>query len=147
MSAPGPVADIGQDAGEPAVLVSALRPIADIRVRRQAMSSIVASETLLAQRPGEDPFEIEIRIGLPYKVGTEPEEWACPVALKPLYAKLHDDHAGSSFQALCLASALILELLDGIKAKGGKLLYAPGEGFPLEAYAFGVAVRPPAGSN
>jgi len=111
------------------------------------MSSIVASEKLWAQRPNEDPFEIEIIVGLPYQLGAEPEEWACPVGLKPLYSKLRDVHAGSSFQALCLASALVLDLLDGFKAKGGELFYAPGEGFPLEAYAFGVAVRPPAGSS
>lgn len=105
------------------------------------MSSVVASEKLWAQRPDEDPFEIEIRIGLPYKVG--PDEWACPVALEPLYPKLRDAHAGSSFQALCLASALALNLLDGFKAKGGRLFYASGDGFPLEAYAFGVAVGSP----
>jgi hypothetical protein len=59
------------------------------------MSSTIASETIWAQRPGEDPFEISIKIGIPYHVGCDPEEWACPVALPPLYKQLHDAHGGS----------------------------------------------------
>jgi len=111
------------------------------------MDPVIASEKIWAQRPNEEPFEVEIRIGTPYQVGTEPEEWACPVALTPLYRKLHDAHGGSSLQALCLASALALHLLDGFKEKGGRLFYSSGEGFPLEAYAFGVATRSSAGGS
>jgi hypothetical protein len=101
----------------------------------------IAGETIWGQRPGEDAFEITIEIGTPCQVGDDPEEWACPVALTPLYKGLQDAHGGSSFQALCLASSLVLDLLSGFKEKGGVLFHSPGEEFPLEAYAFGVAAR------
>ena len=107
------------------------------------MDSVIASTKLLAQRPGEDPFEVEVKIGTPYQIGEE--EWACPVAVTPLYRKLHDTHGSCSFQALCLASALALDLLSGFKEKGGSLSITPGEEFPLEAYSFGIAVRPSSG--
>ena len=107
------------------------------------MKKITASETLWVQRPDEAPFEVEIQIGVPYQVGTDPEEWACPVSLAPLYKRLHDAHGGSAFQALCLAASLVLDLLYGVREKGGAVLQESGEDFPLEAYAFGVATRKP----
>jgi len=110
------------------------------------MNTVIASTKLLAQRHGEDPFEVEVSIGTPYKV--DEDEWACPVAVTPLFRKLDDAHGGCSFQALCLASAFVLDLLQGFKEKGGSLFFISGEEFPLEAYAFGIAVRlPPASSN
>ena len=105
------------------------------------MNSSIASEKIWGRRSDEDPFEIFIEIGTPYKVGDDPEEWACPVALSPLHNRLHDAHGGSAFQALCLASSLVLDLLQGFKEQGGSLFYSPGEDFPIEAYAFGVAVK------
>jgi hypothetical protein len=101
----------------------------------------IASEKIWGQRPGEDAFGITVEIGTPWQVGNDPEEWACQVALTPLYKRLHDAHGGSSFHALCMASSLVLDLLSGFKEKGGVLFHSPGEEFPLEAYAFGVAAR------
>lgn len=103
------------------------------------MQSTVASATIWGQRPGEELFEVFIEIGTPRQVGDDPEEWACPVSLRPLFARLHDAHGGSSFQALCLASSMVLDLLAGFTEKGGALWYRPGEPFRIEAYAFGVA--------
>ncbi|MFT7724526.1 MAG: hypothetical protein QM788_17125 [Roseateles sp.] len=77
---------------------------------------------------------------LPYQLGAE--EWACPVAVAPLFPKRHPIHGKRSFQALCLASALALDLLAGFKEKGGSLFIAPGEDFPLEAYRTGAAAPP-----
>ena len=105
------------------------------------MNAIVASSKILGQRPGEEPFEIYLQIGTPYQVGTDPEEWACPVALSPLYSRLHDAHGGSSFQALYLASSLALDLLHGFTEKGGSLSFSPGQAFAFEAYSFGIANR------
>ena len=107
------------------------------------MNTVVASTKLLAQRPGEAPFEVEVSIGTPYQV--DEDEWACPVSVVPLFDKLHDAHGGCSFQALCLASALALDLLVGFKEQGGSLFITPGEEFPLEAYSFGIAARSHAG--
>lgn len=106
------------------------------------MDAVTATEVIWGQRPGEDAFEIRIEIGTPYPVGDSPQEWACPVAVYPLFNTLHDAHGGSSLQALCLAMSLALDLLQGFKDKGGVLFYTPGEEFPIEAYAFGIACRP-----
>jgi hypothetical protein len=105
------------------------------------MNTEIASEKIWGQRPGEEPFEIFIGIGTPYQVGDDPEEWACPAALTPLHHRLHDAHGGSSFHALCLASSLVLDLLQGFREQGGILFYSPGEDFPLGAYSFGIASR------
>lgn len=100
---------------------------------------------MLGTRPGEQPFRITVQIGMPYRWGTDPEEWACPVAVSPLFRNLQDAHGNDSFQALCLAVALAQDLLNGFREQGGILSYeGDGEGdgqFPLEAYAFGVARR------
>jgi hypothetical protein len=105
------------------------------------MKNSIAQVSMLGTRPGEKPFQITVEIGTPYQCGTDPEEWACPVAVSPLFEKLHDAHGGDSFQALCLAAALAQDLLHGFIEKGGLLSYDTGEAFPLESYAFGIARR------
>ena len=105
------------------------------------MNSAIDSERIWGQRPGEEAFEIRVEIGTPYHVADDPPEWACPVAVAPLHNTLRDAHGGSSFQALCLASALALELLHDFREQGGAVFYSTGEDLPLEAYAFGVASR------
>jgi hypothetical protein len=101
------------------------------------MHQAVASDTFWGQRPGEEPFEIHLQIGVPYQVGEE--EWACPVALSPLFNSLHDSHGGSSLQALCLASTLALGLLYDFKQKGNAVFHSPGENVDFESYSFNVA--------
>jgi hypothetical protein len=97
---------------------------------------------ILAQLPDEAPFEIQLQIGAPYQVHNDPEEWACPVALTPLFKNLGAAHGGSSFQSLCLASALALGLLQDFRDKSGAaLLYEPGEDFEFSSFSFGVASR------
>jgi hypothetical protein len=84
-------------------------------------------------------IDIVASVGKPYLVGgnEDNDEWACPVSLVPLYTKLHDAHGSGSFQALCLANNLIIDLLRGFKEKGGELVCGDGAEFPLEAYWFG----------
>jgi len=105
------------------------------------MNSVIAKESLIAKRANEDPFELKIEIGTPYQIGSDPEEWACPVGLSPLYQNLHDAHGGNSFQSLCLAASLALDLLHGFIEKGGSLRFPNGDNFPLEAYSFGAGTR------
>lgn len=100
----------------------------------------IASETLWAQRPGEDAFEVCIEIGTPYLFADNPQEWVCPAGLSPLHQESLEAHGNSSFQSLCLASALLLNLLQEFKNQGGALFYYPGADFPLEAYSFGIAI-------
>jgi hypothetical protein len=110
-------------------------------------SAIVAALSLYGQKSGEERFEIEVEVGTPYQCGTDPEEWACPVAVRPLYKRLHDAHGGSSFQALCLAISLAQDLLAGFRENGGSLTFDTGEEFPLEAYSFGIAARQSCANN
>jgi hypothetical protein len=98
------------------------------------MDSMIAHARILAHRDGEEPFEIEVQVGTPYQ--DRPDEWACPVAVSPLYDRLRDARGDSSLQALCLAASLALNLLQGFKDKGGSLFLVSGEEFPLEAYSF-----------
>lgn len=94
----------------------------------------IATTSFSAERNGRR-FEIAIDIGQPYRCGDSPEEWACPVALRGLYDRLHDAHGNDALQALCLAISLALDLLSAFKDEGGKLLYADGGEVPLEAYS------------
>jgi hypothetical protein len=80
-------------------------------------NKVIAHASLFAQCPGEERFEITVEIGTPYQCGEDPEEWACPVAVRPPYKRLHDAHGGDS------------------------LTYENGESFPPESYSFGVAKR------
>jgi hypothetical protein len=69
----------------------------------------VATTSLLGEQNGSR-FEIVIEIGQPYRCSDSPEEWACPIALRGLYAELRDMHGGDAFQALCLAVRLALRV-------------------------------------
>src|SRR6202043_3898366 len=98
----------------------------------------VASILIDAISPEGEAFTIELEVGTPRQRDTN--EWACPVALRGLYDRLADACGENSFQALCLAISLAQDLLQGFRDKGGKLLM-DAEDFPLEAYAFGAAIR------
>ena len=102
------------------------------------MEHAIASHRLWAQKLSGEPFEVHLQIGVPYLVNEEEQEWACPVSLTPLFKELGASHGGSSFQALCLASALALGLLQDFREKGGVLFYAPGEEFEFGPFSFGI---------
>jgi len=106
------------------------------------MNEFIAKTELIGQRPGKQPISIVIEIGKPYLRGNDPEEWGCPVSLTPLCKNLRDAVGGDAFQALCLGAALIINLLEDFKEKGGALRFKDGDGeFPLDAYAFGSATK------
>lgn len=105
------------------------------------MTEVIAKTELIGQRPGEEPFPIVVEIGKPYLHGEDPEEWWCRVSLSPLYEKLHDAVGGDALQSLCLAVSLVIDLLEAFKKKGGSLTHKEGGEFPLEAYAFGAAIK------
>jgi hypothetical protein len=108
------------------------------------MENCIAKLELIGQNKGEEPFQIVVEIGTPYEKNNDPEEWWCPVSVVPLFKNLHDAVGGGSFQSLCLGVALVLDLLQGFKEKGGVLrLKDGGEEVPLEAYAFGIAIKKP----
>lgn len=105
------------------------------------MNNVIAHSSFFGQRHGEERFEITVEIGTPYRCGEDPEEWACPVTVRPLYKHLHDAHGGDSFQSLCMAIALAQDLLQDFREKGGSLTYENGESFSLESYSFGISKR------
>lgn len=102
------------------------------------MEEIIAKLDIIGIKPDGEKIKIVGRIGKPYpiKENKDIDEWACPVSLKPLYKQLHDAHGGGSFQALCLASNLLLNLLEGFVENGGQLTHDDGTEFPIEAYSF-----------
>jgi|1185.fasta_scaffold335008_2 hypothetical protein len=79
-------------------------------------------------------FPLKVSIGRPYQRGSDPEMWACPVHIDPLYTHLADIAGADSFQALCLASRMALELLDGFIKRGGQLVHQGGEPVSLDSY-------------
>jgi hypothetical protein len=103
------------------------------------MNEIIAELNIIGVKQNGEKIDISAKIGKPYPVAgnEETDEWACPVSLTPLYSRLHDAHGTGSFQALSLASNLILDLLRDFKENNGKLLEDDGTEFPLDAYWFG----------
>lgn len=87
------------------------------------MDQVVGKATLFGKRPGEEPFQITIEIGTPYRRDIDVESWACPVSVSPLYKKLADMQGVDSLQALCEAIALARSLLEGFREEGGALSY------------------------
>jgi hypothetical protein len=104
---------------------------------------IVASLSIDAITPEGEVFVILVEIGAPYE--HEDGDWACSASLRGLYHRLADARGVDAFQVLCMAIALVQDLLQGHREKGGRLL-VDGEDFPLEAYAFGAAIRRPSRS-
>lgn len=89
---------------------------------------VIASETLLGQRPGEDRFVISIEIRKPFPWGgISLTEWACDVKVGDLYE--NDIHAEGSLQALSLALWMVRTVLNDFVQKGGRLTYENSEEF------------------
>lgn len=105
------------------------------------MKEVIARTKLIGLTVEGEKHDIEVKIGVPYKVEHDDglEEWACPVSLTPLYNRLHDAHGSDSFQAMCLAASLVIDLLTSFQEKGGELMLEGGDAFPLDAYWFGHA--------
>ena len=98
------------------------------------MDKSIASAELVGQDPDGRRFPIRIVIGTPYLSGTEPETWACPVRVEPLYTHLRDIAGGDSFQALCLANRTAVALLRGFVDKGRRLMHDDNTEFTLDSY-------------
>ncbi|HEY1772942.1 MAG TPA: hypothetical protein VGH91_07100 [Gammaproteobacteria bacterium] len=97
------------------------------------MNAVIAELKVFAKHPGEDPFEITIEVGTPYKFGED--EWVSPVSVSPLLKNAHEVHGNDSLQALSLSLNLVRALLQDIRDKGGSLGFEGNDdGFPLDAY-------------
>lgn len=100
------------------------------------MDDAIAGDDIIGVRPSGERITIKLRLGRPYRKDIDPDTWACPVSLEPLYSRIPDVVGDSSFQSLCLAARLALYLLDGLKQDGGRVLCDDSTDFPFDAYAF-----------
>jgi len=80
------------------------------RNKVERMEGRMKMASFVGERDGRQ-FEITVDIGQPYQWGTDPEEWACQVALRGLHENLPDVHGLDAFQAFCLAARFVLTLL------------------------------------
>lgn len=88
---------------------------------RKRRSAAPIAERSIWVKPAAGPRRaVTIRIGKPYQVGRA--DWACPVALVGLHAKLDDVHGADSFQALMLAQNLARTMLGYFIEDGGAVL-------------------------
>jgi uncharacterized protein DUF6968 len=94
---------------------------------------IATLECIAIEKDGRR-FPLKVSIGRPYQSGTEPDTWSCPVQVDPLHTHLRDIAGGDSFQALCLAARMALELLDGFVQRGGRLVHDDGGNLTLDNY-------------
>lgn len=95
---------------------------------------MLATVELFGESKDRGRFPIRVQIGRPYLSGTDPDTWACPVVIDPLYTHLRDIVGADSFQALCLASHTAISLLSGFVQSGGQLTHDDGTAFSLDAY-------------
>lgn len=84
------------------------------------MQEAIAERRLVFVEASGEPLLVFIRIGKPSM--TSAGDWACPVSLYPLEAKLADIHGVDSFQALMLAQRFLASLMTGRVEKGGSFL-------------------------
>ena len=103
------------------------------------MNEEIAKLEIIGINKDGSRVNITAKVGKPYPVegNKELDEWACPVSLEPLFGSLHDAHGSGSFQSLCLANNLILDLLRGFEEQGGQLIHEDGTKFPLQAFWYG----------
>jgi len=103
------------------------------------MNEWIAATEILGIRPDGERITIKVGIGIPFQ--KEEESWSCPIYLSPLYSRLANSEGGDALQSICLALALILDLLQDFREKGGRLVFEDGTDIPLESYAFGFALN------
>lgn len=80
----------------------------------------IASRKLLAIDADADEFELTIAIGEPYEISER--EWACPVSVQGLQARIPDMRGVDSWQAMQLAYQTAAQALVYFVEDGGRLL-------------------------
>ena len=100
------------------------------------MKNLVARLQVAGVRPDGQRVELTVEIGRPRE--ERDGRWACSIAVAPLKA-LDDVRGADSFHAVWLACALVLKLLENLRAEGWQLQNRDGSEFPLDAYRAGLA--------
>ena len=100
------------------------------------MKNLVAKLEVIGVRDSGESVELRLEIGRP---GEERDgRWACSIAIAPLKTQPDDVRGTDSFHAVWLACALVLKLLENLKADGWSLQNRDGSEFPLDAYRSGL---------
>lgn len=102
------------------------------------MENSIASMSLFAQELDSNPILITVKVGKPYQIFDE--EWACALAIEPWHQEFNAAHGINSFQALSLATSLIINQLYEFKASRGKLFLDHHHEFPIEAFSLTLAL-------
>ena len=103
------------------------------------MKNLVAKLEVVGVRPGGERLQLRAEIGRPRE--ERDGRWACAIAIAPLKTQLEDVRGADSFHAVWLSCALVLKLLENLKADGWRLERADGSEFPLEAYRSGLGAQ------
>jgi hypothetical protein len=100
------------------------------------VKNLVAKLQVVGVRPDGQRLELVVEIGRPRE--ERDGRWACSIEVEPLQAAINDVRGADSFHAVWLACALVLKLLENLKAEGWLLQNRDGSEFPLEAYRSGL---------
>ena len=100
------------------------------------MKNLVAKLEVIGVRNTGERVELRLEIGRPRE--ERDGRWACSIAIAPLETQPDDVRGTDSFHAVWLACALVLKLLENLKADGWTLQNKDGSAFPLDAYRSGL---------
>ena len=100
------------------------------------MKNLVAKLEVVGVRPDGERIELKAEIGRPRE--ERDGRWACSIAIAPLETQPEDVRGTDSFHAVWLACALVLKLLENLRADGWSLQNRDRSEFPLDAYRTGL---------
>ena len=100
------------------------------------MKNLIAKLEVVGVREDRERVELTLQIGRPRE--ERDGRWACSIEIAPLETQPDDVRGTDSFHAVWLACALVLKLLENLKADGWNLRNKDGTEFPLEAYRSGL---------
>ena len=103
------------------------------------MKNLVAKLEVVALRETGERLALRAEIGRPRE--ERDGRWACAITIAPLKGKIEDVRGTDSFHAVWLACALVLKLLENLKADGWQLQNRDGSEFPLDDYRSGLDTK------
>ena len=96
---------------------------------------VIASTSLTAVEADGERFQLTIELHEPYLDADG--VWRCAPSMRPLWDRLRHAAGEDSFQALCLAIALVRTLLENFVEEGGSL-WLDDKPWPSQAYPMGA---------
>jgi len=100
------------------------------------VKNLIAKLEVVGVREGRERVELTLQIGRPRE--ERDGRWACSIEIVPLETQPEDVRGTDSFHAVWLACALVLKLLENLRAEGWNLQNGDGSEFPLDAYRTGL---------